>query len=146
MGGFPEPRVGLVICYSYLWTEEAERGLKEGRKDRPCAVVVALQPASTKSGKRVAVVPLTHTPPHDLRAAIEVPTKVKEYLGLDGERSWIVLDELNVFTWPGFDLRSIRRGENRIDYGMLPPALFDKIIAMLVPLLGTGGVTRVSRE
>jgi hypothetical protein len=131
MGGFPEPRTGLVICYSYLWIEEAERGLQEGGKDRPCAFFVALQPASTKSGKRVAV---------------EVPTKVKDYLGLDGERSWIVLDELNVFTWPGFDLRQVRRGENRIDYGMLPPALFDKIIARLVLLLETGGVARLSRE
>lgn len=34
MTEFPEPQVGLVISYSYLWSEEAEHGQIEGRKDR----------------------------------------------------------------------------------------------------------------
>jgi hypothetical protein len=42
MGGFPEPRVGLVVSYSYLWSEEAEQGLVEGKKDRPCAIILPL--------------------------------------------------------------------------------------------------------
>jgi hypothetical protein len=37
----PEPAPGLVICYSYLWHDERRRGVDEGRKDRPCAIVVA---------------------------------------------------------------------------------------------------------
>jgi len=32
MAGFPEPEVGLVISYSYLWKEEEERGQVEGPK------------------------------------------------------------------------------------------------------------------
>ena len=54
---------------------------------------------------------------------IEIPRRVKEHLGLDDERSWIVLDEFNVFTWPGFDLRPIKDRGGRVDYGFLPPKL-----------------------
>ena len=51
MRGFPEPRVGLVVSYSYLWSEEAEQGLVEGKKDRPCAIILAIEaPAPTLHG------------------------------------------------------------------------------------------------
>lgn len=73
----------------------------------------------------VAVVPITHTPPADPERAIEIPQGVKRHLGLDTDRSWIVLDDFNVFRWPGFDLRPIR-GTGRYDYGFLPPRLFGK--------------------
>lgn len=43
MTAFPEPQPGLVISYAYLWSDEAERGLVEGREDRPCAIVVAIE-------------------------------------------------------------------------------------------------------
>jgi hypothetical protein len=39
----------------------------------------------------VTVAPVTHTPPHDPTVAIEIPSKVERHLGLDGERSWIIL-------------------------------------------------------
>ena len=97
MAGFPEPQVGLVISYAYLWSDEAEQGHVEGRKDRPCAIVVALENPERKPRKQVAVVPITHTPPHDPRVAIEIPPRVKQHLGLDDERSWVVLNEFNVF-------------------------------------------------
>ena len=42
MAGFPEPEVGLVISHSHLWKEEEEQGLVEGRKDRPCAIVLTV--------------------------------------------------------------------------------------------------------
>jgi hypothetical protein len=32
-----------VIAYAYLWAREHRRGLEEGRKDRPCAIVAARQ-------------------------------------------------------------------------------------------------------
>ncbi|MDZ7644939.1 MAG: hypothetical protein U5K76_12420 [Woeseiaceae bacterium] len=37
---YPEPEVGLVISYSYLWSDEAAAGHVEGRKSRPCAIVM----------------------------------------------------------------------------------------------------------
>ena len=96
MPGLPEPQPGLVISYAYLWSEEAELGRVEGRKDRPCAIVVAVETPDPVPRKRVAVVPITHAPPGDPGMAIEIPRRVKEHLGLDGERSWVILDEFNV--------------------------------------------------
>ena len=97
MTGFPEPQPGLVISYAYLWSEEAEQGRVEGRKDRPCVIVVAVETPGPVPRKRVAVAPINHTRPSDPRVAIEVPPRVKEHLGLDDERSWVILDEFNVF-------------------------------------------------
>jgi hypothetical protein len=47
---------------------------------------------------QVAVVPITHVPHHDPDVAVEIPRAVKQHRGLRGERSWVVLDEFNVFT------------------------------------------------
>lgn len=148
MSGFPEPEAGLVISYSYLWKEEEERGQVEGRKDRPCAIILAIDhPDQTLGGrKQVAVVPITHSPPDDPDVAIEIPFRVKQHLGLDSDRSWVVLDEINVFTWPGFDLRPIRRGESRIDYGLLPPRFFEQLIAKFSELRAQGEVSSSSRD
>jgi hypothetical protein len=148
MTGFPEPEVGLVISYSYLWKEEEEQGLVEGRKDRPCAIVLTVEVPAAESNRRkqVAVAPITHSPPHDPTVAVEIPPRVKEHLGLDGERSWVVLEEVNIFTWPGFDLRPIRRGETRIDYGLLPPKFFDRLIEKFKELRSQGKVAGASRD
>jgi hypothetical protein len=118
MAGFPEPEAGLVVSYSYLWKEEEERGQVEGRKDRPCAIVLAVDDPDPKVDGRtqVAVAPITHSPPHDPNVAVEIPSRVKEHLGLDSERSWVILEEVNIFTWPGFDLRPIKKGQSRVDY------------------------------
>lgn len=148
MAGFPEPEVGLVISYSYLWKEEEERGQVEGRKDRPCAIVLAVDYPDPEAGrhKQVAVAPITHSPPQDLTVAVEIPLRVKQHLGLDSERSWVILDEVNVFTWPGFDLRPVRRGESRIDYGLLPPRLFDQMIRRFTELREQGEVVVSPRD
>lgn len=111
----PKPIEGLVINYSYLWHREAQQGHVEGRKDRPCAVVLA------SKDDRVLVLPITHSPPIKGSKAIEIPANVKQQLGLDSERSWIVTSEFNVFKWPGFDLRPINsKFADKISYGMLP--------------------------
>jgi hypothetical protein len=148
MGELPEPQVGLVISYSYLWSEEAELGLVEGKKDRPCAIVLAVANPKPHFAKRklVAVAPITHTSPRDPSVAIEIPLRVKEHLGLDSERSWIIVNEVNVFTWPGFDLRTIKRGDERIDYGFLPPKLFDRLIEKFKELTRRGKVNHASRD
>src|SRR5204863_9843362 len=96
MTALPEPEPGLVISYAYLWSDEAERGLVEGRKDRPCAIIVAIEHSERALRKQVAVVPITHAPPHDPNVEIEIPRRVKEHIGLDGEGYWFVLDVFNV--------------------------------------------------
>src|SRR5262245_21440649 len=99
------PERGLVINYSYLWTSEDKAGSEEGRKDRPCAIIVARY--NDEGRMRLRVVPVTHSQPANPEHAIEIPAVTKKRLGLDSDRSWIVLTEVNDFTWPGFDIRTI---------------------------------------
>jgi hypothetical protein len=56
-----------------------------GAKDRPCAIILAVdEPApNTAQRKQVAVAPITHSPPRDMSVAVEIPPRVKEHLGLD---------------------------------------------------------------
>lgn len=62
------------------------------------------------------------------------PLLTKLRLGLDSERSWVVLDEANDFIWPGPDLRPAVSGEPAtVAYGMLLPgfmaALKERLLA-----------------
>ncbi|MCA1941800.1 MAG: hypothetical protein LDL26_12465 [Caenispirillum bisanense] len=126
MSRLPPPPPGTVICYSYLWAHEHRAGLEEGRKHRPAAVVLAWQ---TEDGAtKVAVLPVTHSPPADPETALEVPADVKAQLRLDADRSWIVLDELNVFLWPGPDIRPVPGSSPpQWSYGRLPRGLFETL-------------------
>ena len=85
----PEPEIGLVIHYSYLWADEHVAGAEEGLKDRPCAIVAARRAVEGKIV--VTAFPITHTPPFDPRDAVELPAAPKTHLGLDDERSWGVM-------------------------------------------------------
>lgn len=120
---FPKPQPGLVIRYSYLWAEEFERGLEEGSKDRPCAILLSVK--SEDGEQIVTVLPVTHSPPQNPDQAVEIPSATKRRLGLDDQRSWIVLTESNRFIWPGPDLRPLTSGDARgVAFGLLPAALF----------------------
>jgi hypothetical protein len=122
----PAPRPGLVIGYGYLRAAEKRQGRLEGTKDRPCAIVLTTENAAGETV--VTVAPITHTPPGDEIAAVEIPAATKHRLGLDAERSWVLVSEVNRFVWAGPDLRPVARGAlDRFDYGMLPPALFTRI-------------------
>lgn len=129
---FPPPEPGLVISYSFLWRAEAAEGRAEGRKDRPCAIVLALMPEpAAPNAPRVWVVPVTHSPPSEPNGTLEVPAAIKRHLGLDADPSWIVLDELNTFVWPGFDLRTVPGSAGQYAYGHLPPTFFRLLISRL---------------
>jgi hypothetical protein len=73
------------------------------------------------------VAPITHAPPGDPNDSLEIPAAVAQALGLDAGRHWLRLDELNRFSWPGYDLRPIPGKPARYDYGMLPPPLFEAL-------------------
>lgn len=119
---WPLPRVGQIIRYAYLWKSEADAGLEEGLKDRPAVIVVAH--AREGDDVRVVVAPITHTPPDDPGAGLEVPPKTRKRLGLDGDRQWVILDDLNAFVWPGPDLRPLPgQGLQSVIIGDLPAAL-----------------------
>jgi hypothetical protein len=122
----PNPEPGLVISYAYLWHHEHRAGREEGQKDRPGVIVLAVE-READDATIVTVLPITHSPPADLNSAVEIPLPVKRHLGLDDDRSWIVVDEGNEFLWPGYDLRKIGRTD-RYDYGFLPPRFFNQVL------------------
>jgi hypothetical protein len=98
-------------------------GQEEGVKDRPCAVVLALRDEHDRT--RVYALPITHSTPTATEDAVEIPAVIKARLGLDGERSWVVVSEANVFAWPGPDLRPLPgQGPDSAAYGFLPAKFF----------------------
>lgn len=121
----PIPRPGLVLRYGFLWSHEAASGQEEASKDRPCVIIVAVQ-NDADGDTRVILAPITHSRPENPSKSLEIPKNVCQSLGLDSDQQWIRFDELNRFTWPGFDLRPI---PNRKDnsYGMLPKDLFETL-------------------
>jgi hypothetical protein len=139
----PAPVPGLVIRYAYLWTDEYDAGRDEGVKDRPAAVVLAQR---DNGGKLiVVVVPVTHSPPTVAADALEIPQGTKRRLGLDDDRSWIVLTETNVFAWPGPDLRPLA-DEGTIAYGLLPANLFRELRSRLTAKIAAGQLRRIPRS
>lgn len=129
----PRPEPGLVICYEFLWSDEYDAGADQGEKKRPCVIVLATRTENDQV--QVTVAPITHSEPRKGDEAIELPAKVKAHLGLDSERSWIVIDELNEFVWPGVDLHPVPGGRpGQFDYGFLPPVLYEKIKAAILAL------------
>lgn len=95
----------------------------------------------------VTVVPVTHLPPSNPVDAIEIPAVIKIGLQLDGQRSWIVLTEVNSFVWPGPDLSPIPGSSPaRFDFGVLPPGFFRKVRDALIALLASRRVQAVTRD
>jgi len=140
----PQPVPGLVIRYAYLWADEHAAGQEEGSKDRPAAVLVANR---ALDGELTAVVlPVTHAPPSQPFEAIEIPADTKRRLGLDDQRSWIILTELNSFVWPGPDIRPVpAKSPATIAYGLLPAGLFRNIRDQLLANHAAGRVRQVRR-
>lgn len=120
---WPAPQPGLVVRYSYLWKREAEAGREEGVKDRSCAIILAVKGGGGRV--RVLVLPVTHSRPGSPDEGVELPQSTKARLGLDGDRSWVIVSEANDFTWPGPDL-GLRPGQEPASaaYGFLPPNVF----------------------
>ena len=129
----PIPEPGLVISYAYLWRHEHAQGHEEGRKNRPCVIVLAVK--HEEGATVVTVAPITHSAPKGETVGIEIPPRVKQHLDLDSERSWVILQEVNEFTWPGYDLRPVAIGKTNVDHGFLPPKLFDRIRESMLELI-----------
>jgi hypothetical protein len=140
----PEPIPGLVIRYSYLWNSEYKAGRIEAGKDRPACIVVAVH--EDDGTPRVLLLPVTHVEPSDAARGIEIPPRIKRRLGLDGDRSWIIVDDANEFFCPGFDLRPVPGDPNRnVAYGQLPPIFFRQVRDRFIAAIRAGQITRVPR-
>ncbi len=140
----PEPAPGLVISYSYLWRDQHLAGAEEGRKARPCAIVVTAR--EENGDTTVYVVPITHSRPDDPHA-VELPAITKRRLGLDEAPSWIVTSELNRFIWPGYDLRPISRtAPDVFAWGFLPVNVFEAVKRGVVANRRQGKASVTSRD
>jgi hypothetical protein len=129
----PAPRPGLVVRYDFVWSREFAKGLQEG-KDRPACIAVATDPAAEP--QFVVLLPITHAEPTGDTVGIEIPARVRAALGLDDERSWIIVSEYNVDSWPNAGLRPVRDG--RFDYGFIPPRLFSSVRQLFLDLAKAG--------
>jgi hypothetical protein len=105
--------------------------------------VVVLATTDTGSGIRVTVAPITHSAPDGAAGAVEVPAVVKRDLGLDRERSWIVVTEVNSFLWKGPDLRPLADGSPY--YGTIPGWLFLRMREAIGVHAGRGRVRITKR-
>ncbi len=96
---------------------------------------------------RVYVLPITHAQPASNEVAIEIPLGIKRLIGLDTQPSWIVLDELNDFVWPGFDLSPVPgSAPPNYSYGVLPPAFFDQVRDRFLALYDARRVKTARRD
>lgn len=108
-------------------------------------VVVAIQ--KREHGTQLLVVPVTTRPPRSGDSSVEMPLRVRAHLGLGEERSWIVTDEYNLFTWPGPDIRPIR-GSGVIEprYGSIPAKLFEQVRANIELAAKAGKLRETKRS
>ena len=130
IGGPPRP--GWVPRYVYDWSNAEAQGAAV--KEQPAVIVLTV--ARQDGRVMVRVAPVTHRRPDDLSRAVEIPAAAKSRLGLDGQKSWIILDHANEFEWPGPDVRPVPgRDPATIYYGPLPPAFYAQVRRGLLALL-----------
>lgn len=141
----PNPVPGLVIRYNFLWHREAIVGRVEGAKHRPCAVVMAV--SNDDGEKIVTVLPITHSVPTSSDMAVEIPAATRRRLGLDDERSWVIVTEANRFTWPSPDIGLASPGDlASAAYGLLPAGVFRQVRATLLQAIRLRRLQSVRRS
>jgi hypothetical protein len=138
----PPPKPAQVIRYSYLWADEKRLGQEDGRKDRPAVIVLTVEVEDGES--RVVVVPITHSRPAAQDDSLEIPAAIKRHLNLDEQPSWVVVSEINVFIWPGPDVRPVPNSTTVV-YGLLPAGFFRQIRDRLVANIRQGKSRQVPR-
>ncbi len=134
----------MVISYAYLWRGEHEQGHEDGAKNCPAVIVLA---AKDHEGDTIVIVaPITHSAPSSPADAIEIPAATKARLGLNSERSWVVVSEVNRIVWPGPDLAPVLGNPRRFDYGFLPPRFFKKVTSQMVDRARTRKLKEIRRQ
>ena len=140
----PNPEPGLVFSYFYLWRDEHKSGREEGLKHRPSVIVLIVEGLSSEA-PLVTVLPITHSTPRDPTTAVEIPPRIKRHLGLDDERSWVVVSEGNEFLWPGYDLRK-RPHSDSYEFGILPGRFFERVLAAFLAYVRSGAAAMTGRD
>ncbi len=97
------PPIGHIVAYEYLWQSKASKR-EDGEKTYPTALLMGKR-AEAGGSTLVYALGISHMKPPADRRALEVPAKLRRWIGLDDQPQWIYTDEVNVFVWPGPDLR-----------------------------------------
>jgi hypothetical protein len=131
-----------VIRFDYLWDSDHQKGLSTSGKERPCAIVLHV-----KASKRTLVVPITHAYPDigEQQHSLEIPEEICAAIGLDQERHWVRVSEVNEFEWPSTNLRPRPDDPERGDYGMIPEAFFNEIRKRLAEAVSEHRLARAKR-
>jgi len=138
------PKAGQVVRHHFLWAEEQAAGRTEGAKARPC-VIIAVEARSSDDPPRVTVLPFTSHAPRQDATAIAVPDALKSRIELDTSRpAWVVIDEANVFTWPGYDL--VPSSDGSFARGMITSGFFRQIAAAVIAIHSRGGLRKTDRD
>ncbi|HTR01400.1 MAG TPA: hypothetical protein VMH83_15485 [Candidatus Acidoferrum sp.] len=122
-----KPEVGLVIRHLYLWRYEETHGKDQGRKARPCVIIRIHENAEGET--EVYIAPLTHVDPGNDKISLEIPQATKRRLKLDQEKSWVITNEVNRFTWKGPDVVATPSGA--FAYGYLPAGFIKVVIQQI---------------
>lgn len=121
----PGGPVFLPLRFSYLWRREADAGREEGGEGSALRHGEVIAIKGKEGQPRVVVLSIAHSPPQPPDEGIELPHQIKTRLGLDDERSWVIVSEGNDFVWPGPDLWFLPGyGRESAAYGFLPPLVF----------------------
>ncbi len=105
-----------MLVYGYLWSHESDVGRDDPAKERPCVVVLSV---GAGDHPQVLVAPITSREP-GRDGAIRLSGGA---VGLD-RPSWIIPWDLNLFIWPGPDVRpAVRPAGAWWRMGALTPAV-----------------------
>jgi len=138
-----EPQVGQIVDHYFLWSDEEATGRVEGRKARPCLIIAVEQ--RKRAAPRVTVLPLTSQPPRTGTNAVQIPNAVKVRMGLDRARlAWIVIDDANVFAWPGYDL--VPQHGGGFARGVVTRGFFQLIRDAVLAAHARGRLRRIDRD
>ena len=113
----PDPEVGQIVKFDYLWRAERLQGRSEGAKDRPCAVVLARRQQDDGSFI-VLLAPITHSAPEKSTVSIAIPSQSNKATGFDNTQSWLILSEVNFVPWSDAGIVPAHKGQWL--YGYLP--------------------------
>jgi hypothetical protein len=136
------PKVGQVVDHSFLWAAEQAAGRIEGRKVRPCLIIAV---ESVDNSNRVTLLPITSQPPSPGSTVVAVPGNIKDRLGLDANRpAWVVVDDANVFVWPGFDL--VPQVDGGFVRGLVTAGFFQQVRDTVIQARSRGRPRRIDRD
>ena len=128
----PQPKLGLVVHYGFVWAGTGRRPPPDAGKSRPCLIVdldSTSEPAiGGRSILRITYLPISHVPPRTGEQALPIPPRVAQHLGLTQQASFLYTSYAVEDDWP-FDLDSIPGEPGRFDYGFIPPRLFAAVAA-----------------